>query len=498
MNRWMKSKRTLHFRLFTLVLGIVLVIVLLCSFILIYELYSIRLFTNSLDTIDTFNRFSATLSRFEQTFNLYTNSLNRSNLQTCYELAEELSATALEMVIEYPGEESILTNQLLVEAYITDAKNLLDESSALSEPEFWSRNSQLEQQLQQINKNARHVQYFYIQNVSMTSTHAIELWKMQLRITIFIVLLAIIAIVLLLNRFLRALTTPIMTLVSAAKQIAQGVFPQNITPYPNSSDEIVLLTNTFSYMSETITKQMNALQDQIKLSDRLHKLEMQNMNIQLSLTEKEMHLMQSMINPHFLFNCLGTVSSMAVLENAPRTQDISTKIARYLRSSIDLVGSQLTVSEELNLLNQYLYIQSIRFGKRITTRIQCSPVCETYIVPAMFLQPIVENSIVHGLRNCMHGGKIDITITPINERSFRILISDNGIGMDQKRLEHLRTTIQFPRKNSRDCIGLRSTISQLDIMFEKDYTFEIDSTPGEGTITQITLPAKTKPTENPE
>lgn len=230
MNRWMKSKRTLHFRLFTLVLGIVLVIVLLCSFILIYELYSIRLFTNSLDTLDTFNRFSATLSRFEQTFNLYTNSLNRSNLQTCYELAEELSATALEMVIEYPGEESILTNQLLVEAYITDAKNLLDESSALSEPEFWSCNSQLEQQLQQINKNARHVQYFYIQNVSMTSTHAIELWKMQLRITIFIVLLAIIAIVLLLNRFLRALTTPIMTLVSAAKQIAQGVFPQNITP----------------------------------------------------------------------------------------------------------------------------------------------------------------------------------------------------------------------------------------------------------------------------
>ena len=67
MNRWMKSKRTLHFRLFTLVLGIVLVIVLLCSFILIYELYSIRLFTNSLDTLDTFNRFSATLSRFEHT-----------------------------------------------------------------------------------------------------------------------------------------------------------------------------------------------------------------------------------------------------------------------------------------------------------------------------------------------------------------------------------------------------------------------------------------------
>lgn len=498
MNRWMRGKRTLQFQLFALLLGVVLIIVLLCSFILIYELYSIQMLTNSLNTINTVSHFSSTLSRFEQTFNLYTNSLNRSNLQTCYELLDELSDTALKMVIEYPGEESILSNQLLVENYITDVKSLLDESPTLSEPEFWQRNSLIDQQLQQINRNARYVQYFYIQNVSMTSTHAIELWKIQLRITIPIVLLAIIIIALFLVRFLRSLTKPIMTLVSAAKQIAQGVFPQDITPAPNSSDEIVLLTNTFAYMSETITKQMNALQDQIKLSERLHRLEMQNMNIQLSLTEKEMHLMQSMINPHFLFNCLGTVSSMAVLENAPRTQDIATKIARYLRSSIDLVGAQLTISEEINLLNQYLYIQSIRFGERITAKIQCDPICETYIVPAMFLQPIVENSIVHGLRNCMRGGKIDVIITPLNKQRIRILVSDNGIGMDQQRLEHLRATIQSPYKDSRDCIGLRSTISQLDIMFEKEYTFDINSTPEKGTITQITLPAKDKSSDTPE
>ncbi len=490
---WTAKNRTLRFKLLSLVISVVMVIVLLCTFILIYELYSIGTLTDSLDTINTFSSFNASLSRFEQTFNLYANNLSRSHLQTCYDLIQVLSNTTSEMVIEYPGEESILTNQLLVETYVTDAKKLLDESASLSEQEFWNRYGQLEQQLQQINYNARHVQYFYIQNVSMMSSHAIDLWKLQLRITVFVVLLTIILIVLFISRFLHSLTTPIMTLVSAAKRIAQGDFSQSISPYPNSSDEIMLLTNTFSYMAETITKQMHALQDQLVLSDRLHKLEMQNVNIQLSLTEKEMHLMQSMINPHFLFNCLGTVSSMAVLENAPRTQDIATKIARYLRSSIDLVGSQLTMAEELHLLKQYLYIQSIRFGERIVTQIHCDPACEDVIVPAMFLQPIVENSIVHGLRTCMHGGRIDITIVVQDADSICICISDNGTGMDPERLEHLRTTIQLPYENSRDCIGLHSILSQLDILFDKAYTFDIESTLGQGTRTQIILPTKLKP-----
>lgn len=195
-----------------------------------------------------------------------------------------------------------------------------------------------------------------------------------------------------------------------------------------------------------------------------------------------------MINPHFLFNCLGTVSSMAILENAPRTQDISTRIARYLRSSIDLVGSRIPLSEEIKLLNQYIYIQSIRFGDRIATCINCDPCCEAVIVPAMLLQPIVENSIVHGLRTCLQGGKIDIAIFSQDNEHMHILIKDNGSGIEPERLEHLRTTIHKPFQSNQDCIGLHSVISQLDIMFDKCYTIEIESTPGQGTQTQIILP----------
>lgn len=165
---------------------------------------------------------------------------------------------------------------------------------------------------------------------------------MQLRVSLIIVGVSLLLLLIFISRFIKSITTPVMHLVHSAKRIAQGDFSHSFTPLPSmKSEEIMLLTNTFAYMTDTITKQMNALKDKIDLSERLHTLEMQNINIQLSLTEKEMYLMQSMINPHFLFNCLGTVSSMAILENAPRTQDISTRIARCLRRSIDLVGSRI-------------------------------------------------------------------------------------------------------------------------------------------------------------
>ena len=230
------------------------------------------------------------------------------------------------------------------------------------------------------------------------------------------------------------------------------------------------------------------LREKIDLAKRLHALEIQNMNIRLCLAEKEMNLMQSMINPHFLFNCLGTVSSMAVLENAPRTQALSAKIARYLRASIDLVGARIALRQELELLNQYLYIQSVRLGKRIATSVQCDAACEDTVVPAMFLQPIVENAIVHGLRDCVGGGRIEVCVSPQGQGRVAVTVADNGRGIEPDRLAHLRGMLHAPFKQGQDCVGLHSVISQLDTLFGDSYAFDIESAPGQGATVRLVLP----------
>ena len=259
-------------------------------------------------------------------------------------------------------------------------------------------------------------------------------------------------------------------------------------PRVRHEDELSQLSRTFVYMAQTISCQMHELQDKIDLTERLHTLKMQNISIKLMLAEKEMSLMQSMINPHFLFNCLGTISSMAILENAPNTQNISNKIARYLRSSMDLVGSYISLAEEIQLVKQYFYIQSLRFGDRIHCHVHCGEGCESAILPAMCLQPIVENAIIHGFKNRIQGGNIETLARQAEDGRLYICVRDDGVGMGQEALERLRLEIRKPHQSHHRCLGLHSVVSQLEIAFPGQVSFTIESAPGRGTEVTIRIP----------
>ena len=245
---------------------------------------------------------------------------------------------------------------------------------------------------------------------------------------------------------------------------------------------------------------MHELQDQIILTEQLHTLEMQNMNIRLILAEKELALMQSMFNPHFLYNTLSVVSSLAVLEKAPRTQETAIKIARYLRSSMNRVGTHVTIRDELDLLRQYVYIQSLRFNDRITVLLRCAPACEEAVVPALLLQPLVENAYVHGLRDCTRNGLIQVVIQSAPDSRVLFEISDNGSGISPEQLEALRASLHNPAENRPASFGILGVVFQLQVMFGTQYEFQLDSTPGQGTTLRMLLPFRreTAPREDAE
>lgn len=501
MKRPRRGAKSLRAKLFALCFAVILVMALLCGGVLISEHRAIASLSDSLSTIDSFYRFDSSLSSFQQQFNLYANSLSRQHLRQCHLLLQALTDTSRDMASNFPQEASIAKNQALIEDYVAASTALLAEGSALTEPEFWSRYDENRLMLSDINENARRVQSFYLENISQLSARAMASWRAQLRLSLLVALISLALLLLFVNRFISSVTAPVLRLVQYAGKIAGGDFSQPPPPPARAgSDEISLLSDTFAAMAKTIDEQMCALRDKIDLAKRLHALEIQNMNIRLCLAEKEMNLMQSMINPHFLFNSLGTVSSMAVLENAPQTQALAIKIARYLRASIDLVGARIDLRREIELLRQYLYIQSVRLGERIAAGVQCEKACEKAVVPALFLQPIVENAIVHGLGKCVAGGRIEVAAALEKDGRVCVRVTDNGRGMESDRLAQLLKAIRAPFRNGQNCVGLHSVISQLDLLFGQNYAFDIQSAPGQGAAVRILLPLLAEdggPMENP-
>lgn len=493
MKRMIRKSLPLRTKLMFLPLSIFFVMSLICAGILEIEYASITDLHDSLETSRKYNYFEAITCQFQTAFSLYTNSFDRKYLNDCLTYLEKLKDTSDQILSDFPADQNVIQSHVLVESFYGYASDLFANGTDLSTSEFLNAVMQIETYLADIKSSTHTLHIPYLIDIEKKSANAIERWHSQMQLCIVAVIVLLVFLLLFANRIIQNIVAPIFRLVYYAKRISAGDFSYRFDPPENAdTDEISILTSAFICMSETIAKQMQELQEKFVLAERLHAMEIQNVNIRLSLAEKEMCLMQSIINPHFLFNCLATISSSAILENAPQTQEITNRVARYLRNTINLVGSCITMREEIELLHHYLYIQLLRFGDRIRTDIDCDPLCSDALVPAMFLQPLAENSFVHGFRNCMKNGKVKITVKCHQGEQICIRICDNGCGIDAKRLKELESNIYLPFQSSHKNIGLHSVISQFEIVFKNQYSFKIESTPEIGTTIQIIIPCLTK------
>lgn len=203
----------------------------------------------------------------------------------------------------------------------------------------------------------------------------------------------------------------------------------------------------------------------------------------------ELKTIQAQINPHFLFNTLNSVARMALIEDAPQTEDLIYKLSDLLRYNLKNIEEFPKIKDEIDNINRYLFIQTLRYSDRISYEIAIDDAVLDYRIPTMILQPLVENSIVHGLETKEEGGKIEINgyITPDNDIVLKI--SDNGSGIDPKLLKHLN---QINNINSDTLgLGLISTHDRLKYYFGSPYGLQFESIPNFETNIYVHLPCIT-------
>ena len=406
--------------------------------------------------------------------------------QECVEALAEFSNLSEQLREEFPHPR-FEDNYYLSLEYQKRVREFLNMEEEKITEEPFAAYTEAERIREYLQYNSRTLHTIRSEFISEGSKQIFDRWKIQLILFLGAAVFCSFFIWCKGSKVVEKILFPILHLTEQAKKIQKGNFELDLGEMERiENQETFVLTNTFLEMIKTIQKQMEELKEKIVMSRKLHALEIQNMQFQFQLTEAKMQLMQSMMNPHFLFNCLNTLSSLAYLEHARKTRDAAQMIAGYLRNSLSFVGKKISLEEEMEHTRQYMEIQKLRFGERIQFFAECKKECAQTVVPGMILQPLAENAISHGLKATAQNGYVRIKAEK-EKNAVKITVADNGKGIEKGKLEILQEELESGNVPGIQGIGLHSVASRMRLTFGERFLIRIESQPGKGTEVQMEI-----------
>ncbi len=278
--------------------------------------------------------------------------------------------------------------------------------------------------------------------------------------------------------FSLSITRPIHQLRNAADELSKGRFEMPIKV--DSNDEISFLARTFDNMRVSINK----LFDETQLKAQL---EMELQENKLLLQESQLRILQSQINPHFLFNTLNTLSKKAYLEGSEETSDLLVNVAGLFRYNLKRMDRPVTLYEEVVVLKQYMEIQKARFPDRLYFHLEVDESCLHFEMPGLTLQPLIENAVIHAIEPLEEGGHIWFRIVDHGD-IVRIEIEDSGGGMSLDKRQQLLDGAIMPENGHSTGIGFSNVMKRLTLFYGIETIVSIESEEGSGTKIILQLP----------
>lgn len=284
-------------------------------------------------------------------------------------------------------------------------------------------------------------------------------------------------------RFTKKTTEPILKLTDYSYQISLGQFDsENLIV--KSSEEINILASTINKLKNNLREMFGEITKHTEAENKLKEKELENLRIINELRNAELKTLQSQINPHFLFNTLNSIGRMAFSEGAPHATEMIEAVSDMLRYNLRNIDKPETIEGELKNLKRYMFIQETRFAGKLKFNLIVKTKWLERKIPCLTLQPLVENSITHGLRAYDYKGKIDISVFDQDEDVI-IEITDNGVGMDPEMVRAVMSDNYQPQDSSSTGIGIINVLNRLRAFFQNENCLEIVSNIGEGTTVRV-------------
>ena len=264
------------------------------------------------------------------------------------------------------------------------------------------------------------------------------------------------------------ITDPISQLENSIKKLEAG--EENVVIAEGGCYEIQHLGHTINSLVSTMRHLMDDIVQQ-----------------EAQKRKSELDVLQSQINPHFLYNTLDSVIWMTEGGRYEESIQMVTSLARLFRISLSRGSSIIPLTDELEHAHHYMTIQQIRFKNRFTTTIQADEDVKQLYTLKLIVQPLLENAIYHGMSEAEDDGEISVHAYR-HEQQVWIDVQDNGLGMRPEVAQQLLSRNRPDIRTKGSGIGVRNVHQRIQLTFGKEYGLTIESEPDEGTLVRIRIP----------
>lgn len=255
------------------------------------------------------------------------------------------------------------------------------------------------------------------------------------------------------------------------------------------------IPNDFSSFTGDIIELNSLYSEYNNMRNKIDNHNLKILDYERSLITSELNVYKNQIDSHFLYNTLESINSIAEIEEIDDISEMTLSLSKMFRYTSNGFVNQATIAEELKNVEEFINIQQIRFQQNIDfITIVADDKLYSKKIPKIILQPLIENAIYHGFNKGIHQGKLRLFIQE-NTEYLLIRVIDNGNGIDQEKLEEIRTNLL----NSRDIIRLRSKhIGLINIdarikhLFGDNYGVFIFSNSDKGTLTEVRIPKESE------
>ncbi|RCW74814.1 sensor histidine kinase [Saliterribacillus persicus] len=267
------------------------------------------------------------------------------------------------------------------------------------------------------------------------------------------------------------ITRPLRYLDRVVKKVQTGDL--SIRSNVKSKDEIGDFSQSLNHMLDRVNVMIEEVNDTHKRKRKA-----------------ELAMLQAQINPHFLFNVLNSIRMKVLRFGDKDSASMIQSLSKLLRWTIDYKEDKITFFDEISLVKDYVNVMNMRQKEKVELDIDISSQVYKQLVPRFLLQPLIENSIIHGLNQS--AGNIRIN-GKMEKDNFQIMIEDNGVGIGKEKLHELNQWIHHSGTNERShngfsSIGMTNVFERLQLSYQEKPQMKIDSTSGKGTTITITIP----------